>query len=194
MNPRRRPRCFVIVMPALSILTGCAQRHTAVTMPPGPEETPVLTYLEPVAPVSVAVEGRYDVPAAPLTVPFPDPGPTAEERKILGTDAPTFEFLEYPNAVPPPPSRPVGSSTGGTRADATAATGVAAPGTDRPHTGGTSIDFGGARTDVQRSRHPTGAVQARPKPTVAAGTGSGIRVQTEERDRRVADRKRSAER
>ena len=103
-----------LLLIAALVCAGCTQRReTAVTATPMPEELAPLPQLERIISATVAVEGRHEAPVAPLLPPFPEPGPTPAERKVLGTDLPGFSFLKYPNAVPPPLSRRIGSFVAG---------------------------------------------------------------------------------
>ncbi len=181
-----------LLLPAAVLLiitcAGCAQRrHNAVTATPMPEELAPLPQVERITPATVGVIGRHETPTAPLLPPFPEPGPTPAERKILGPEGSAFRFLEYPNAVPPPSSRPVGSFVGGPAVAVSGFGRVSGVGGLRPKSAGVFRPFGGAATAIDNFRPRMAGGNLRPGgPTGQVGPSAATRVETDPRPKQTA--------
>ncbi len=182
----------ILVAAGLTLVPGCARQEAAIAAKPTVEELPRIPELEPRLPAVIVAEGWDQSSRARLVPTFELPPLTEEERRVLGQDVPSFKFLPYADARPPVGSR-VGRWAGGVE---THAFGAGRPDTAlNPATSVTGVaGWGGTLTETDPLAKGIAEVRPPREAIAEPGPASGIRVEGDTTDKRIAERKQRIER
>jgi hypothetical protein len=91
---RKATLVLIAASAALFSAGACAPSSTS-SIAPTVQELPRLEQRSDVLPVSVGVEGQAEQQGVVLVAPMKEPELTPEERKVLGEQEPTFNWLEF---------------------------------------------------------------------------------------------------
>jgi hypothetical protein len=174
------------------LVAGCARQTQPLSLAPTSEELPEIKEVQRTIPATVVAEKPADESRVRLVPSFKEPELTAEEQAALGKQPLDFKFLLYQLRSQPPGS-PVGTWLGGVQ---TFSYGYGKPSilySPRPIVSGVfgpgsvavEVDTAGSRV--------TGLIPPSQGP-VGVGPASGIAVETDPRDSRIARRKPHFER
>ncbi|MEW6199382.1 MAG: hypothetical protein AB1601_12065 [Planctomycetota bacterium] len=185
-------RSVLLVAVGLTLVPGCARQEAAIAAKPTVDELPRIPELEPKLPAVVVVEGWDHSSRARLVPAFESPPLTEEERRALGRDVPSFKFLPYADARPPVGSR-VGWWVGGVE---THAFGAGRPDTAlNPATSVTGVaGWGGTLTEADPLAKGIAEVRPPREAVAELGPPSGLRVEGDTTDKRIAERQQRIER
>lgn len=183
---------ITVAAAGLTLVLGCARQEAVIAARPTVEELPHIPELEPRLPAVIVAEGWDHSSRARLVPSFELPELTAEERRALGQDFPQFKFLPYADLRPPVGSR-VGHWAGGV---STYASGTGRPDTaiDLPTSVTGVAGWGGVATEADTLASRVAEVRPPREAVAEAGPASGIRVEGDTTDKRIAERKRRIER